>query len=161
VASTPLKTTPADAPPFRVRRARRGDAESLASLLREMGYPQGTDVQTMHWVISHPEIEIIVAADPQDRPVGMVTLSHRPQLRLRGRIATVDELVVSEGWRRRGVGRALMQHLMQRAGVLSVKRVELSAYVDREGLQPFYEACGFVRVERMVLRHAELERQNG
>jgi GNAT superfamily N-acetyltransferase len=126
-----------------------------------MGYPQGTDVQTMHWVISHPEIEIIVAADAQDRPVGMVTLSHRPQLRLRGRVATVDELVVAESWRRKGVGRALMQHLMQRAGVLSVKRVELSAYLDREGLQTFYEACGFVRVERMVLRHADLERQNG
>jgi GNAT superfamily N-acetyltransferase len=158
-----LRTTPAaDAPPFRIRRARRGDAESLASLLREMGYPQGTDVQTMHWVISHPEIEIIVAADAQDRPVGMVTLSHRPQLRLRGRIATVDELVVTEAWRRRGVGRALMQQVLERCGAraLSVKRLEVSAYALQE-LQSFYTACGFVQVDNMVMRHSELERQHG
>ena len=88
---TPTRNPAPDAPSFRIRRARRGDAESLATLLREMGYPHGSDAQTVHWVISHPEIEIFVAADAQDRPVGMVSLSHRPQLRLRGRIATVDE----------------------------------------------------------------------
>ena len=159
---TPTKTPVPDAPPFRIRRARRGDAESLAALLREMGYPQGSDAQTVHWVISHPEIEIFVAADTQDRPVGMVSLSHRPQLRLRGRIATVDELVVSEGWRRRGVGKALMQQVLERCGAraLSVKRLEVSAYALQE-LKDFYVSCGFVQVDNLVLRHAELERQHG
>ena len=64
-----------DTPPFRIRRARRGDSEALASLLRELGHPEGTDTQTVHWVISHPEIEIFVAAvsqalslKPEDRP---------------------------------------------------------------------------------------------
>jgi GNAT superfamily N-acetyltransferase len=162
VQSTPSKTPAPDAPPFRIRRARRGDAESLASLLREMGYPHGSDAQTVHWVISHPEIEIFVAADSQDRPVGMVALSHRPQLRLRGRIATVDELVVTETWRRRGVGRALMQQVIERCGAraLSVKRLEVSAYA-LEDLQAFYMACGFTQVDRMVLRYGELERQHG
>jgi GNAT superfamily N-acetyltransferase len=127
-----------------------------------MGYPHGSDAQTVHWVISHPEIEIFVAADSQDRPVGMVALSHRPQLRLRGRIATVDELVVTETWRRRGVGRALMQQVIERCGAraLSVKRLEVSAYAQEE-LQSFYLACGFAQVERMVLRYVELERQHG
>jgi GNAT superfamily N-acetyltransferase len=162
VQSTPSKTPAPDAPPFRIRRARRGDAENLASLLREMGYPHGSDAQTVHWVISHPEIEIFVAADSQDRPVGMVSLSHRPQLRLRGRIATVDELVVTESWRRRGVGRALMQQIIERCGAraLSVKRLEVCAYALEE-LQSFYQACGFAQVDRMVMRYVELERQNG
>lgn len=158
----PSKTPAPDAPSYRIRRARRGDAESLASLLREMGYAHGTDAQTVHWVISHPEIEIFVAADAQDKPVGMVSLSHRPQLRLRGRIASVDELVVAEGWRRRGVGRALMQQVIERCGAraLSVKRLEVSAYALEE-LRSFYESCGFVVVDRMVMRYAELEGQHG
>ena len=127
-----------------------------------MGYPHGSDAQTVHWVISHPEIEIFVAADAQDKPVGMVSLSHRPQLRLRGRIASVDELVVTESWRRRGVGRALMQQVIERCGAraLSVKRLEVSAYAQEE-LRGFYESCGFVMVDRMVLRYAELEGQHG
>lgn len=155
-----------DTPAFRIRRARRGDADSLAALLREMGYPQGSDAQTVHWAISHPEIEIFVAADAQDRPVGMVSLSHRPQLRLRGRIATVDELVVTEAWRRRGVGRALLQQVIERAGTraLGVKRLEVSVYGDearRESLKRFYGSCGFVETDRMVLRYGELEGRNG
>ncbi|MFE8599952.1 GNAT family N-acetyltransferase [Archangium violaceum] len=159
---TPTRTPAPDAPPFRIRRARRGDAESLASLLREMGYAHGSDAQTVHWVISHPEIEIFVAADTQDRPVGMVSLSHRPQLRLRGRIATVDELVVTETWRRRGVGKALMQQVLERCGAraLSVKRLEVSAYALEE-LRTFYVSCGFVQVDNLVMRHADLERQHG
>ncbi len=150
---TPSKNPTPDAPPFRIRRARRGDAESLATLLREMGYPHGSDAQTVHWVISHPEIEIFVAADPQDRPVGMVSLSHRPQRRLRGRIATVDELVVTEAWRRRGVGKALLLHAIERAKVLSVKRLELASRQDAGGdTSGFYESCGFVR-DCQIFRH--------
>ncbi|NBD09427.1 MULTISPECIES: GNAT family N-acetyltransferase [Corallococcus] len=153
--------TPApDANAFRIRRARRGDAEVMAQLLRELGYPQGTDQQTVHWVISHPEIEIFVAGDPQDRAVGMVSFSHRPQLRLRGRVATVDELVVSEGWRRRGVGRALLAQVAQRGKVLSVKQLQLIAPINvTDETRAFYRACGYVEGDSGVFRHAESEAQ--
>ncbi len=153
--STPIAKNPTSSAPnaFRIRRARRGDAESLATLLRELGFPEGSDTQTVHWVTSHPEIEIFVACDPQDRPVGMLSLSHRPQLRLRGRIATVDELVVTEAWRRRGVGKALLLHAIERAKVLSVKRLELASRQDAGGeTARFYEACGFV-ADCQVFRH--------
>jgi N-acetylglutamate synthase-like GNAT family acetyltransferase len=156
---TPIAKSPSPSPAptatsvFRIRRARRGDAEALAALLKELGFPEGSDTQTVHWVTSHPEIEIFVACDSQDRPVGMLSLSHRPQLRLRGRIATVDELVVTEAWRRRGVGRALLLHAIERARVLSVKRVELASRQDA-GVDSgnFYEACGFAQ-DSMVFRH--------
>jgi len=145
--------TSSSAPAFRIRRARRGDAEALAALLRELGFPEGSDTQTVHWVTSHPEIEIFVACDPQDRPVGMLSLSHRPQLRLRGRIATVDELVVTEAWRRRGVGKAMLLHAIERAKVLSVKRLELATRQDSTGeTARFYESCGFV-ADCQVFRH--------
>ncbi|SEU29344.1 GNAT family N-acetyltransferase [Stigmatella erecta] len=153
-ATSPSPSPPtATVPGFRIRRARRGDAEALASLLRELGFPEGSDTQTVHWVTSHPEIEIFVACDAQDRPVGMISLSHRPQLRLKGRIATVDELVVTETWRRRGVGRALLLHAIERTRVLSVKRLELAARsAQGDGLARFYQACGFVE-DCMVFHH--------
>ncbi len=158
---TPAKTpiVPAsDAPAFRIRRARRGDSEALAALLKELGYTDGTDTQTVHWVISHPEIEIFVAGDPQDKPVGMISLSHRPQLRFKGRIATIDELVVTEAWRRRGVGRALVLHAIERAKVLSVKRLELVAARSRgEGMRHFCESCGFTDADWVLYRHNDTE----
>ncbi|MDY7229618.1 GNAT family N-acetyltransferase [Hyalangium rubrum] len=157
VKSPTPSPSPASPQAFRIRRARRGDAEALATLLRELGFPEGSDTQTVHWVTSHPEIEIFVACDPQDRPVGMLSLSHRPQLRLRGRIATVDELVVTESWRRRGVGKALLLHAIERAKVLSVKRLELAGRHEAGAeLASFYEACGFT-ADCQVFRHDGFE----
>ncbi|MBI3184049.1 MAG: GNAT family N-acetyltransferase [Myxococcales bacterium] len=113
-------------------------------LLAEAGYPEGTDAQTVHWIISHPEMEILVGADSHDRPIGVLALSHRPQLRLRARIVTVDELVVTEVWRRRGVGRELMRRALDRAKVLSAKGFEIYARSGEEAAA-FLEACGLVR----------------
>jgi len=132
----------------------------MVALLRELGYPQGTDQQTVHWVISHPEIEIFVAGDPHDRPVGMVSFSHRPQLRLRGRVATIDELVVTETWRRRGVGRALIRQILERCKVLSAKQLQLiSPMASTPETRSFYTACGFSEVDSGVFRYLETEGQ--
>jgi hypothetical protein len=30
--------------------------EALSALLRELGFTEGSDTQTVHWVTSHPEI---------------------------------------------------------------------------------------------------------
>lgn len=147
----------ANRPLFRVRAARRGDSDALASLLAELGYPNAADQATVHWVISHPEIEVLVAGDPQDKPVGMITLSHRPQLRARGRIATVEELVVTEAWRGKGVGRELVRHAIERARSLSVKQLELVTHRGRDVYaRTFYEKCGFAETDAAVLR-MELE----
>ena len=142
----------------RIRRARRGDGEALSALLKELGYPQGVDAQTMNWVISHPEIEIFVAADGADKTVGMVTLSHRPQLRLRGRIGTVDELVVAQAWRGKGVGAQLLKTVVDRARVLSFKRLELVTHcAEADVPRAFYEKSGFALADASVYRLTTLE----
>lgn len=148
------------APTFRIRAARRGDVEAIASLMNELGYPNAPDVATVHWVLSHPEMEVIVAADSLDKPIGLITLSHRPQLRMKGRIACIDELVVTERWRRKGVGRTLLRRAIERAKALSAKRVELSTHKGRaEFVRSFYEACGFTEVDTVVMRFGDMDFQ--
>jgi GNAT superfamily N-acetyltransferase len=132
--------------------ARRGDAEFIKALIAELGYA-AADKATVDWIISHPEMEIFIAADPLDKAIGLATLSHRPQLRLGGRIATIDELIVAEAWRGKGVGRELLKRALERAKVLSVKRIEMVNHHGQADLaKAFYEKCGFAAADALVMR---------
>jgi GNAT superfamily N-acetyltransferase len=143
----------------KIRRARRGDRESIAMLLKELGYPEAGDAGSLLWVLNHPEVEVWVAVDKSDRPVGFISLSHRPQLRLAGRITTIDELVVAEAWRGKGVGSTLLATAIDRAKALSAKRVELKTHRGRASFRRgFYEKNGFVEADSAVMRFAALEK---
>ncbi len=156
---TDLSPKPAGAvPTYRIRPCRRGDADPIGALLVESGYATRPDSATVNWIISHPEMEIFIAADSFDKPVGLVSLSHRPQLRLGGRIATIDELAVTSGWRRRGVGKGLLQRAIERAKVLSVKRLEIAVHPSGVELsRSFLSACGLVEAGAMIFRVPSFE----
>ncbi|MEN9797907.1 MAG: hypothetical protein RL653_1603 [Pseudomonadota bacterium] len=140
-------------PIFRLRPARRGDADALRQLVSELGYGEAADMQTVSWVISHPEMEVFMAADALDKGIGMLALSHRPQLRLGGRIATFDEICVSPSWRRKGVGKALVLKAIERAKTLGVRRIEITTHAaGREEARAFCLACGFTEVGGDVMR---------
>lgn len=144
-------TTPVPTQAFKVRPARRGDGAPIVALLAELGVK--SDPNTVTWIISHPEMELMVAADPLDKVIGFATLSHRPLLKMGGRSATIDELVVAQAWRRRGVGRTLLRKVAERAKVLSVNRLEVQSLgAPDEGLSAFFAACGFARADAGVYR---------
>ncbi len=143
--------TPLPAQAFKVRPARRGDATPIVALLAELGMK--SDPSTVTWIISHPEMELMVAADPLDKVIGFATLSHRPVLKTGGRAASIDELVVAPAWRRRGVGRTLLRKVVERAKVLSVNRLEVQTFgAPDEALGAFFAACGFDRADTGVYR---------
>lgn len=156
LSSLTTTPTPPDSGPaasFRIRPARRGDAEGIAALLGELGYQPGGDPGIVNWVLSHPEMEAIVAADAHEKPIGLVTISHRPQLRLKGRICTIDELVVAAAWRRRGVGRKLMERVFERARVLEVKRMEITTLQGKDPhVLEFFRSAGFSEVDVAVFK---------
>lgn len=150
VASTPIPSQP-PTQGFRVRPARRGDAQPIVTLLAEEGAP--ADAHTVTWIISHPEMELMVAADPLDKVIGFITLSHRPILKMGGRSATIDELLVAKPWRRKGVGRELMKRVVERAKVLTVKRLEVQTFSEvNEPLSKFFASCGFEQANVGVFR---------
>ena len=113
----------------------------------------------MLWVFKHPEIDLFVAADALDRPVGYVSLSLRPQLRLSGRIATIDEFVVHTEWLSRGVSEALLQAALERAQSMGAKRVELSTREKSPLGAEFWSGHGFDKIDNAVMRLASLEKR--
>src|SRR5207244_8656062 len=109
-----------------VRRARPGDALGLRKLLRELGYEPGdarASDETIAQVVRHPEAAVFVAVEGVE-VVGYVALSHRPQMRLGGRLASVDELVVTDARRGDGIGTQLLDAALAHARSLHCVRIE-------------------------------------
>jgi len=138
-----------------VRRARPGDALSLKRLVRELGYdpsdPRASD-ETIAQVVRHPEAAVFVAVDGIE-VIGYVAVSHRPQMRLGGRLASIDELVVTAGRRSTGLGTRLVEAAIAHARSLHCKRIEVHQRRSRESYaRRFYQDRGFVEVDSAVLR---------
>lgn len=137
-----------------VRRARPGDASHVLALVEQLGYApdhRGFD-ETFAQVVRHPEAAVFIAAEGL-RVVGYLAMSHRPQIRLGGRAAYIDELVVEERRRGEGVGTALLDEALRYARGLGCVRVDLHTRRARQSYQRgFYVSHGFVEVDSALLR---------
>jgi ribosomal protein S18 acetylase RimI-like enzyme len=58
---------------------------------------------------------------------------------------------IATAWQSRGLGRALMDNLMQAAQERRIARVELDVYADNHRAIALYEKCGFVHEGRKRL----------
>lgn len=143
-----------------VRRARPGDASAVLALALELGYKpeeRGFD-ETFAMVVRHPEAVVFVAAQGA-RVVGYLALSHRPQIRLGGRLAVIDELVVTRDQRAAGIGSALLDAALDHARSIGCCRVEVSSRRTRESYtRGFYARRGFIEIDAALFR-IELKRR--
>src|SRR5438094_6692525 len=120
---------PIPAKDYRIRPLKRGDKDAVFRLLAADGWtvPASEQETVLSWVVQHPEIESFVAhhAVSYGSVFAVLTLSHRPQLRLGGRIACIDLFAVEAGQRGEGGGSDLLAHAMRRAEGLGGNRARL------------------------------------
>jgi N-acetylglutamate synthase-like GNAT family acetyltransferase len=138
-----------------LRRARPGDAGPVLDLLLQLGYApdQRSYDETFAQVARHPEAAVFVAVEGVRQVVGFLALSHRPQIRLGGRIASIDELVVDKVRRGEGIGGALLQAALSHLSSLGCQRVEVKTRRSRESYnRGFYLAHGFLEIDSALLR---------
>ena len=136
-------------PDWKIRPLKRGDRDAAFKLLAADGWAvlAGEQELAISWVVQHPEMESFVAHDAAafSRLLGMITMSHRPQLRLGGRVACVDLFLVSPDQRGKGIGHALFAQALRRAEALGCKRMEIYLPPARDDRHTFFEQAGFAR----------------
>jgi GNAT superfamily N-acetyltransferase len=139
----------ADGKDYRVRPLKRGDRDAVFKLLASDGWvvPGSDQELAISWVVQHPEIESFVAHDAAafSRLYGMISMSHRPQLRLGGRVACIDLFLIAPEHRQRGVGHDLLAQALRRTEALACKRVEVYLPAAREDRHLFFEGYGFFK----------------
>jgi GNAT superfamily N-acetyltransferase len=85
-------------------------------------------------------IEVLVARE-EGRAVGVAVLAYRPSVSAAGPFASIEDLYVEPGARRRGVGRGLLEAVGERCLSRGVSYVEAQA--EDEEAVAFYGAVGY------------------
>jgi len=108
--------------------------------------PATEQESVLSWVVQHPELESFVAHDTLSyrRLFAILTLSHRPQLGLGGRVASIDLFAVDPEQRHKGIGGDLLSQALRRAEALGCKRLETLLPEARSERHAFFENYGFV-----------------
>jgi len=126
-----------------VRSATPEDAERLASLLTDEGYPAGaSDLASRLERYASLGSQVIVAEAGGD-VVGFVTVLVLPRFEVDDLFARISSLVVDAGVRERGIGRLLMQAAEERAKEAGAAWLEVTAGHHRPDARRLFESIGF------------------
>lgn len=76
---------------------------------------------------------------------GVISAQRALALEIAGEYVTILGLAVDAGVRRRGVGRALMEHVENAARAAGIKHIMLTSGFARTGAHAFYERLGYCK----------------
>lgn len=125
------------------------DALDIAALLRQLSATATFSRGRIAAVLAHEGTELVVARET-GRIVGMATLVIVPlPSGLRGH---VEDVVVDETARGRGVARLLLQEMTSRAAERGARTLDLTSRSSRESALRLYESAGFQRRDTNVMR---------
>lgn len=138
---------------FRVRRAAPGDADAVSRLARSVSAePEGWLLTLGTWRSSseekrairllrhHPDAALFVA-ETAEGIVGRLSIT-RDQHPSSQHVADIG-LMVAQGYRRRGIGRALLDAAVEWARASGIDKLELHVFPHNEPAIKLYESFGF------------------
>jgi GNAT superfamily N-acetyltransferase len=132
-----------------IRGAASSDAEAMARLCVQLGYPAESSVMPARLarLSSDPNARALVAMQGDD-VVGLVTVHLRYTMNHEAPIAQITLLVVEETARARGAGRALVGAAEEWATSRGTKRITVTTALSRDGAHAFYEKVGYAHTGR-------------
>jgi GNAT superfamily N-acetyltransferase len=126
-----------------LRPATTQDAERIAELFTEEGYPAGgSDIVARLERFASP-YSMVIVADHEGELLGFIALHVLPRFEHDDRIVRILALVVDPSVRERGIGRLLMAEAERVASEVDAAFVELTAGHHRPDARRLYETLGY------------------
>lgn len=137
---------------FKVRAATEGDAEPIANLSGELGYPAELKSirERLRRILSRDDQRVVVAELPDGRVCGWLQAHCSHALESGYRVEIVG-LIVSGAMRRRGVGRSLVAQAETWAAEISAETVIARSNATRVESREFYPALGYLPSKTQVV----------
>ena len=130
-------------PVLTIRPAVSEDAESIAAMFTEEGYPAGPSDIVERLTRFASEHSRVLVAEHDGALLGFIALHALPRFEHDDRIVRILALVVDAGARERGVGRALMAEAEGIAVELGAAFTEITAGHHRPEARHLYETLGY------------------
>jgi ribosomal protein S18 acetylase RimI-like enzyme len=126
-----------------IRPAADADADTIAALFTDEGYPAGpSDILERLTRFASDHSRVLVA-EHDGALLGFIALHAMPRFEHDDRILRVLALVVDAGARERGVGRALMTEAERIGAELDAAFIEITAGHHRPEARRLYESLGY------------------
>lgn len=125
------------------RPALPGDAERIAALFTDEGYPSGPSDIVERLERFAGEDARVVVADLDGEVLGFVAVHAIPRFEHSDRIVRIMALVVDPGVRERGIGRLLMEEAERFGREIGAAFAEVTAGHHRPDAHRLYEEIGY------------------
>lgn len=122
------------------------DFDRLLLLFSQLWPDRHLNEATMKQVFENgirSEHQHYLCVEVDERIVGFCSLSVKNNLWQQGNLGHIDELVVDESFRRKGIGTELLDRIIRIAAEKGCRRIELDSALHRTKAHEFYEKCGF------------------
>ena len=130
-------------PALTIRPATSEDAEAIATLFTDEGYPAGPSDIVVRLGRFTGDAARVLVAEHDGALLGFIALHAIPRFEHDDHIVRILALVVDAGARERGVGRALMAEAERVADALGAAFLEITAGHHRPEARRLYESLGY------------------
>jgi GNAT superfamily N-acetyltransferase len=136
----------------RIRAADPGDAESIALLSGDLGYPSdvASTRERLLGILADEDQRLVVAVDPAGAVCGWLQARCNVALESGLRVEIVG-LIVSDAMRRRGVGRSLVAQAETWATKISAETIVVRSNTKRVESHAFYTSLGYLASKTQVV----------
>jgi len=135
------------------RSAAPRDADAIARLLGELGYPTAPEqVPARLERLSSDARAVVIVAEESGRVIGLATAHTHSSIHVDGEVAWITSLVVGSARRKHGVGRRLVAALEAWARSRGCVRLSVTTALHRHEAHAFYERLGFEFTGRRYTR---------
>ena len=138
-----------------VERAVPKERAEIERLVAELHAEEGMTVrrERISWAVDQQVRNrfpgLVLVARETEALVGVVLAAYVPSAEL-GRVLVVQDFYVDSNVRRKGVGRALSQKLLEEAKAMRIDRIDLEVLPANASAAAFWKALGFRLTGRVV-----------
>lgn len=126
-----------------IRKALPSDAEAISHLSVQLGYPANSEVMTRRLFRLGERDDHLVLVAVIDQTVGAWIHAHAYDILESGHVVEITGLIVSENFRRHGVGRSLANRVEEWAAHTGAEAIIVRSNIKRVESHHFYTALGF------------------